>query len=105
MASLLWLVRTRREMADARLVGPIFPRAPGLDRIRRIATIARVDLALAKILDLAAERLGLLQRARVSRQINGHSHHLDQRPGGGGEAMAAHQCNVILAETLGEIAA
>src|SRR5262245_25830001 len=56
-------VRARQQMADAGLVGPIFPGAPSLGRIRTVALVARVDIALRQVLDLAAETLESHQRA------------------------------------------
>src|SRR6266567_9167077 len=56
--SALWrvgvgVVGSGQQMAAAGLVRPIFPGAPGLGRIRAVAPVAGVDLALRQIFDLA----------------------------------------------------
>src|SRR5262249_60991403 len=59
-----------QHMGAAGLVGPVFPGPPRLRRIRTIAPIAGIDLALAQIFDLAAQLLGAQQRARIARQVD-----------------------------------
>ena len=50
-----------QQVAAAGLVRPIFPGAPGLDRVGAVAPVAGRDLALRQVLDLAANCL-----ARIS---------------------------------------
>src|SRR4029077_17884209 len=52
------VLRSTQQMADPGLVGPVFPSAPGLGRIRTVAAIAGIDLALREVLDAASQLLG-----------------------------------------------
>src|SRR5438034_11182339 len=72
-------IRACQHVTTAGLVRPIFPGTPGLVRVRTIAGIARVDLALRQIGDLAAQHLGAHERTRIAWQIDRHTHHLDDR--------------------------
>src|SRR5262249_61823236 len=63
----------RQQVADAGLVGPVLPGAPGFGRIRAVALVAGVDLAFGEVLDLAPEHLRPHQRTRVAWQINRHA--------------------------------
>src|SRR5215472_5758974 len=67
-----------QQVADAGLVGPVFPGAPSLGRIGTVAAVAGIDLALREILDPAAELLCPQQRAGVARQVDRHPHDFDQ---------------------------
>src|SRR4029077_10077045 len=72
------LVGPGQQVAAAGLVRPVFPGAPGLDRIRAVAANARRDLAVRQVFDLAAELLRAHQRAGVARQVDRQPHDLDQ---------------------------
>src|SRR5262245_23102078 len=84
-------IRPRQHVAAAGLVGPIFPGAPSLVRIGAVAGIARIDLALRQVGDLATQHLSAHQRTGVARQIDRHSHHLDDRACRRRKAVAAHE--------------
>src|SRR6266850_5359579 len=94
-----------QQVAAAGLVRPILPGTPSLGRIRAVATIAGIDLALREVFDRAAELLCPQQRAGIARQIDRHPHDLDQRSGSRGEAMTAHQRHIVAAEAFREVAA
>src|SRR3989442_8927988 len=84
------------QVAAASPTRPVLPRPLGLRRSRLVARVAGVDLAARQRLHLA-ERERREQRAGVARRGYGHPHDLDERTGGGGEAVAAHQRRVVSA--------
>jgi hypothetical protein len=53
-----------QQVAAASLVRPIFPGAPGLDRIGAVAPVAGLDLALRQVLD-SGRPAAALASARV----------------------------------------
>src|SRR5512139_158495 len=73
---LMGVVGPGEHVGTARLGRPEFPRPPSLDRMRTVAPVAGIDLALAQILDLAAQLLGMQERPRIARQVDRHAHHL-----------------------------
>src|SRR5580704_8340856 len=68
-----------QQVGAAGLVRPIFPGAPGLDRIGAVAPVAGLDRALRQVLDPAAQLPRPHQRACVARQVGRYPHDLDQR--------------------------
>src|SRR5581483_8553812 len=96
-------IRPGHQIADSRLIRPIFPGPPGFRRIGAVAAIARVDLSLRKILDRAAQLLGPQKRARIARQKNRHAHNFDEQTSGRRETMTPHQRHVCRAEALRQI--
>src|SRR5262252_5222300 len=62
------LLGARQQVTAAGLVRPILPGAPSLSRIRAVAAVAGIDLALRQVLDRASELLGPQQRAGIARQ-------------------------------------
>src|SRR5882724_338501 len=72
------LLGPRQEVAAAGLARPILPGAPSLGRIRAVAAVAGINLALREVFDRASELLCPQQRAGISRQIDRHPHDLDQ---------------------------
>src|SRR6266436_1001647 len=72
------LLGPRQQMAAAGLVRPVLPGAPSLARIRAVAPVAGIDLTLREVFDCAPELLCPHQRAGIARQIDRHTHDLDQ---------------------------
>src|SRR5207248_9934929 len=92
------VVGASEEMAATGLVGPVFPGPPGLGRIGAVAAVARRNLAVGQVFDLATQLLRAHQGAGVARQIDRHAHDLDQGARRRGKAVAAHQRDIVRTE-------